>query len=271
MSEDWASSVSVVVLRSSEGLSNDPGEILPELVLGSCHLDHIEISSFFNIGLDFVLSSLKSHFKSFPHRGKDSNESRSLTVEKGLGGDIVSSEASLLLSKSKLSGIDSSSGGRSEGGHSVGSIDRDVSGDLVANPLAVWLDTISMGLSVDIWVESNDSSVIDELLEVSNLSRVVWATWAESIDFSLEVTKSLCSTGDQVSLHFCEIGIHGFSVKSDEIGESLEFSSLVGGKLVSVGRELLNHFVSDGVKTSDELIFLVESLPDESLSLVVAC
>ena len=102
VSEDWASSVSVVVFGSSEGLSNDPGEVLPELVLGGGHFDHIEISSFLNIGLDFVLSSLESHFKSFSNRSKDSNESRGLTVEEGLGGDVVSSESSLLLSKSKL-------------------------------------------------------------------------------------------------------------------------------------------------------------------------
>ena len=178
MSEDWASSVSVVVVGSSECLSNDPGEVLPELVLGGGHFNHIKISSFFNIGLDFVLSSLESHFKSFSDRSKDGNESRGLTVEEGLGSNVVSSESSLLLSKSKLGGVDSSSGGRSEGGHSVGSIDGDVSGDLVSNPLAVWLDTISMGLTINVGVKSNDSGVIDELFKVSDLTSVVWATWA---------------------------------------------------------------------------------------------
>ena len=44
----------------------------------------------------------------------------------------------------------------------------------------------------------------------------------------------------------------------------------MGSHLRSVITELLDHFVSDGVDTSDESILLVESFPDESLSLIVA-
>jgi hypothetical protein len=55
------------------------------------------------------------------------------------------------------------------------------------------LNTIGMGLTINVGVESDDSSVIDELLKVSNLSSVVWATCTKSLDLSLEVTNSLRS------------------------------------------------------------------------------
>jgi hypothetical protein len=125
-SKYWTSFVSMSVAGTSKSFSNDPGEILPEFVLCGGHLNHIEISSFFNIGLDFILSSLKSHFKSFSNSSKGGNESISLTVKKSLGSDVVGSKGSLLLCKSELCRVDSSSGSRSECGHSIGSIDGDV-------------------------------------------------------------------------------------------------------------------------------------------------
>ena len=72
---------------------------------------------------------------------------------------------------------------------SVGDVVRNSSGD----PFTIWLDTISMGLAINVGVESDDSGVIDELLKVSNLSSVVWATCTKSLDLSLEVTNSLSS------------------------------------------------------------------------------
>ena len=65
-----------------------------------------------------------------------------------------------------------------------------------------------MGLTINVRVESNDSSVIDELFKVSDLTGVVWATWAESLDFSLEVSNSSGSTSDKLSLHFGEVCVH---------------------------------------------------------------
>ena len=114
------------VAGTSKGFSNDPGEISPELVLSGSHLNHIEISSLFNISLDFILSSLESHFKSFSNSSKGGNKSISLTVKKSLGGDVVGSKSSLLLCKSKFSRINSISSCRSKCGHSVSSIDGDV-------------------------------------------------------------------------------------------------------------------------------------------------
>ena len=127
-----------------------------------------------------------------------------------------------------------------------------------------------MGLTIDVGVESNDSGVIDKLLKVSDLAGVVWAACAKSLDLSLKVSNSLSSASDHSSFHFCEVSIHIASVISYEIGKSLEFSTLISGELVSVVRKLLDHFVSDGINTGDELILLVESLPDESLPLIVA-
>ena len=127
-----------------------------------------------------------------------------------------------------------------------------------------------MSFTVDIRVESNDSSVVDELLKVFDLGVLIWALWAESIDLSLEVSNSLGSAGSHVFSHFGEGGIHLTSVESNEVRESLHFSGSLSSHLSSVVGELLDHFVSDGVDTSDESILLVESFPDESLSLVVA-
>ena len=110
-------------------------------------------------------------------------------------------EASLLLSEDELSVINDSSGGRVESSEDVNTVDSDVVSNLVANPLSVRLNTIGMGLSINVGVESDDSSIINELLEVSNLSILVWALWAQSLDFSLEVSDSLGTAGLHVLLH----------------------------------------------------------------------
>ena len=55
----------------------------------------------------------------------------------------------------------------------VGDVVRNSSGD----PFTIWLDTISMAITRVIWVEPDDSEVVDEVLEVLDLLLVRWALW----------------------------------------------------------------------------------------------
>ena len=97
-----------------------------------------------------------------------------------------------------------------------------------------------------------------------------WTLWAKSFDFSLEGIKGSITRGDERGFHIGEGSGHLGSVISSESGEAISLSVHLVNELGLVVSELLDHLVSDGGDSGDESIFLVESLPDESLPLVIA-
>ena len=105
----------MVVSSTGESLSHNPGKILPDSVLFTGHLDHIEFSDSLDFGLDSVSLSSSSEFKALSNGNEGIDETGGLSVESALEVLVVAGEGCLFSSNDGVCELNSGKGHGIEG------------------------------------------------------------------------------------------------------------------------------------------------------------
>ena len=116
----------MVVSSTGESLSHNPGKILPDSVLFTGHLDHIEVSDSLDFGLDSVSLSSSSEFKALSNGNEGVDETGGLSVEDALEALVVVGEANLFSSNDSSCDLNGGKGHVVEGFEGIDSVNSDV-------------------------------------------------------------------------------------------------------------------------------------------------